>query len=467
MAGGSVVVSPSRCPSLEDLHLASQGARVVVEHSVYSLLDEARAVYLREAERRSVYGYCTGLGDLYSAKARCGPGFEERVLREHAAGAGPYAPEWMARAFLYARLSQLARGRAPVRGVVAGRIAEALNHGVVPAIPLYGSVGASGDLAPSAHAFLCTHLGIGYALSGGGLEPCRDALARAGLEPLALEPGEALALINNTAWSTALAGLGVYYSLHLLGESLEAAGESLGVTGCNPEHFSSGLLEARPLLDRDTMVEGCSGDRLQDPYSIRCIPQVYSAVKAALAHARGMVEAELCSSTENPLVAGGRVIHSCSFHSIAAGLAADYAGLALASLANMVERRIAQLMRSSITGLPEYLAGEDSSVGAMIIQYTAASLAARVRRLAQPSTVHNIPTSGLQEDIVPMSPDSGLKLLSIVDALAWLVAAERLVTNIARGVEGLDDPSGGLRRYHSMISRRLGLPSLGDAVLQG
>ncbi len=156
-----IMLSLDECPSLEDLYSASQGEKVKVEDRVYEVLDSARRIYEEEAGKRRVYGYCTGLGDMYGHSGSCGPHWEETVLREHAVGVGPVAPERLSRAFLYARLAQLSRGRAPVRGITARRIEEALNNGIIPRIPLYGSVGASGDLAPSAHAFLCIYRGVG------------------------------------------------------------------------------------------------------------------------------------------------------------------------------------------------------------------------------------------------------------------------------------------------------------------
>ncbi len=458
-----IVISRGSCPGLRDLYRASTGEAVKVDPSIYAGLDSSRRTYLDEASKRQVYGYCTGLGEPYTSRGGCGSGIEERVLKEHAVGVGGPARESIVRAFLFARLSQLAQGRAPIRGVVAERIVEALNKGIIPVIPVKGSVGASGDLAPSAHAFLCIHLGIGSAFHKGRVTSCREALEEAGLKPLNLEPGEALALINNTAWSIALAGLGVWAALSLLEESLRVASKSLSVTWCNPEHFSREVIEAKRSIEAVTPGLECSGSRLQDPYSIRCIPQVYGSAYKAIQHARSLVEAELCSSTENPLVAGGRVLHSCNFHSLPAGLAADYTVIALASVANIVERRIAQLLRSSITGRPEYLAREPGSVGAMILQYTAASLAARIRRLSTPSTVNSIPTSGMQEDHTPMSPDAGLKLLEAVEDLSWLIAVEDLVAGIA-----LEEPVGDklwreLMARHANLLERAGLGEiLGD-----
>jgi len=440
MPAGRVLLYGDECPrDLLDsiVGVAAGRARVDLALTVAERLDDARARYTREASRRRVYGYCTGLGEMYEHEGHCGPEWEHRILAEHAVQTGTPAPPLAVRAFLAVRLLQLSRGTAPVRSIVARRIAEALNHGITPVIPLYGSVGASGDLAPSAHAFLCLYYGEGAAIHGGTRMSCSEALERAGLQPLPLEPGEALALINNTAWSTGLAILAIWLVEYGFRESLSAARVSLETARCNPEHYSPIIAKLRPSRGLQRVLEAlegvqCPGGRLQDPYSLRCIPLIYGAVRDALDHARLLVEAEACSSTENPAVCGEGVLHWCGFHSVQVGLAADYARIAVSHLANTIERRIAQLMRSEITGLPPFLASPDSSVGAMMAHYTAASLAGLLRQYASPASVHSLPTSGLQEDVVPQSPNSAILLGRAAVMLLRLVALERAVARYAR-----------------------------------
>jgi histidine ammonia-lyase len=372
----AVTISPSSCPSLGDLYRVSvEGEGVAVEGSVYRSLDRARDAYLEEARRRRVYGLCTGLGDLYESPVECGKGVEEEILREHAVGVGPRAPEPLVRAFMFSRLSQLARGRAPVRGVVARRLEEALNAGIHPVIPVHGSLGASGDLAPSSHAFLCIHLGVGNALYDGREVRCSRALEREGLGVVELEPGEALALINNTAWSAGVAGLALLAAIRAVEESIEVSLEALEVTGCNAEHFKREPAGAKRLAHVALVAERlararCDNRRLQDPYSIRCIPVVYGSSLAFLEFSAAVVEQELCASPENPIVWEGRVYHACNFHSAGVGMACDSAAIALSHVANMVERRIAHMLNSKTTGLPGYLKWEGSPSGAMMLQYT-------------------------------------------------------------------------------------------------
>ncbi|MEB3860048.1 MAG: aromatic amino acid ammonia-lyase [Desulfurococcales archaeon] len=435
-----VSIRADSCPSLGDLYRVSlEGERVSVDSQVYRALDRAREAYLGEASKRRIYGFCTGLGEVYDASVECGEGLEEEVLREHAAGVGPRAPEPVVRAFMFARLSQLARGRAPVRGSVARRLEEALNAGIHPVIPLHGSLGASGDLAPSSHAFLCIHLGLGNALYGGREVRCSRALEREGLEPIRLEPGESLALINNTAWTTGIAGLALLAAVMVVEESIEASIESMEVTGCSAEHFDREPAEAKRLAHVSVVAEkvgraGCDNRRLQDPYSIRCIPVIYGSSLAFLEFSSAVVEQELCASTENPIVGRDGVYHACNFHSAAVGLACDTASIALAHVANSIERRVAHLLNGKTTGLRDYLRWEGSPSGAMLMQYTAAYLAASLRHVAQPATIHSMPTSGLQEDVVPNSPASALKLLRAVSDLVYLVSIERALARMAKTI---------------------------------
>ncbi len=431
------------CPGIGWIIDAALGSRLDPPPGL-ERLDEAREAYLEEARRRRVYGYCTGLGALHS-RSGCGPGYERRVLEEHAVGAGPHAHPYIVRAFMATRILQLTAGQAPVRSSAALRILEALNHRITPLVPLYGSVGASGDLAPSAHAFLCIYYGVGEALYGGERVTCAEALEASGLGVLELEPGEALALINNTAWSTGAAALGVEAARRALSLWLDAARASLEAAGCNPEHYDPGVLSTRRhrgVAEAAERLRGCPRPtgRLQDPYSLRCTPMIGGAALELIEYARGVVEREACAPTENPTVAHGRVWHWCGFHAIYPGLAADAAALSVSHLVGASERRIAQLLRGEVTGLPDFLAGEGSPVGAMITQYTAASMAAEARRESCPATVHSIPTSGLQEDYVSMAPMAAYKLVRLAGLLAMTAAIEESLARAAASWSGNVDP---------------------------
>ena len=458
------IVLGEKCPSLEEARAILEGARVEIGENALKALAEARSSYLEEVSKREVYGYCTGLGGLYHRKpASCGSDYERRVLVEHAMGLGPRAPPRLVRAFLTVRLIQLTRGRAPVRPQVAERIASALNEGILPVIPLHGSVGASGDLAPSAHAFLCLYYGGGEAYTPDGIAPCSKALEKSGLDKLPLEPGEALALINNTAWTTGIGLSALIVFEELLGEALRVARRTLEAARCTPDHYSLELAGATGYKELGEILEllkpSCRKPaRLQDPYSLRCTPQVYAAVKRLIGFLRDTISREMCSSTENPVIVRGRAYHWCGFHSIQVSLALDYARIASSVLANISERRIAQLLRREINGLSDFLAGETDSVGAMITQYAAAALAASSRALAHPMVTNSIPTSGLQEDLVPMGPESGLLLIESLRRTALVLAVEDAVSKYAS--QGLAGGVEELRRLLDESSKRI-LDSVG------
>lgn len=343
-------------------------------------------------------------------------------------------------------LSQASSGGHPVRPVVLERVAGALQGGLVPVVPLYGSVGASGDLAPSAHVFRCILRGRGEALLGGARLPCREALGALGLEPLALEPGEALGAINNTAWSTALAAFAVWAAGSLLEASLGVAGYTLEAAGFNPEHFSAGVEakrhpgQARVARRLRAVKPSRDTGRLQDPYSVRCIPQVYGAALEALEWASRIVEREACSPTANPTVWEGRVWHTCNFHAAYPALAAEAASQAVLMVANAAAFRVERLMDSRVNGVSDFLAGRGSSVGAMIVQYTTAALAAEVRGDSQPRVAHWLPTSLGWEDANPMAPGAALRVLRMARHASWIVAAEAVVGSLIRRARGLPDP---------------------------
>ncbi len=466
---GLLEVSHDSCPTLSEILDVVDGKRTIsVGSETLHLTDKVRRRYEELVERgERVYGYCTGLGQLYTRSPdRCGPVWEKHVLEEHAMGVGEYAAPDIVRAFLTVRLVQLSRARAPVRGIVIERLVDALNNDITPLVHLHGSVGASGDLAPSAEAFLCLYYGEGTAYSNGGVSNCRDALKEHGLEPLELEGGEALALINNTAWSTGILLLSIRSLRELWLAALDSFTQSARVTDCNQQHYhpnalrSSGHEGVRRVGSLVEALAGkCSGRRLQDPYSLRCTPQVMGAVHDILEFAERIVLEEACSSTENPVVVDDGLYHWCGFHSVYVGIAADMLRLSIAHLANLIERRIAQLLRSEITGLPDFLARDEDSVGAMILQYTSASLASRIRWLASPVSVHSIPTSGLQEDVVPQSPEAGYSLAESLVHLARLISLEKALAGYAStGMEGgVKELRSRIDEYVEEVARRASL----------
>ncbi len=425
------VTVTGNCPSLLDYHRVLLNAKIVVDDAVVRTLEEVRSVYLKEAGRRRVYGFSTGVGALQTSSRTFS---EETLILEHAAGVGKLLEPDLARLVVFVRIVQLTRGGSPVRPAVVERLVDLLNHGILPAIPAYGSVGASGDLAPLAHLALVL-LGKGKAYYRGKLVDALDALRAEGLKPLSLEKGEALSLINGTAFSTALTIYALMRLASLVTLWVEVAGTSIGLATFNPEHYAEKVFTVKRHPLPDSLVKSFvtavssvnhpnKGRRLQDPYSLRCFVQALQTFCRVWRHVAEVALCEACSPSDNPVVAGGSVLHQCSFHGATIAAAADYLLVATAILANNAERRIAQLLER-VDEHP-FLGDERSPHGLMIAHYTAAALTAKLRHLASPCTVHSIPTSGMQEDYVSMSSLSAVKLLEAVDLLEWITAIEAL-----------------------------------------
>jgi histidine ammonia-lyase len=414
--------------------------KVALDKSLLNSISKARYRYLEEARRRRIYGYCTGLGELYEvSSSSCPKDWEERVLLEHSAQVGNRSvPPEVVRLFLFIRILQLTRAPAPVRPVVVDRLAKVLTGGLTPLLYAHGSVGASGDLSPSAQASLCIYYGKGGALLDCERVDCQEALKRLGLDILPLEAGEALFLINNTAWSTALCLAGLTAYNRLLAEVTTTAGDVVSVSRASREHYDEEAVELKncpegAVIARQLIGYATSEPRLlQAPYSIRCIPQILGTLQRAGRIASQLLVEEACASTENPTLTRSGVRHTCNFHSVKVALACSMLQESAAYLSILLERLAAQLLRSKVTGLPEFLAGEGSSVGAMIAHYTVAALSARVRALSIGASRFSTPTSGLQEDIVPMAPEGGILLLEMLQAIAAQLGGLRSIINRAR-----------------------------------
>ncbi len=423
--------------TLEDIERIVNGEKVELSNDVVNSLENSRKVYETEARRREIYGYCTGLGALQGTKVSCGTEVEEVTIREHAVGAGTYAPQSWVRAFLASRLVQFAQGHAPIRPEVVEYIVEVINKDLRPLVPLHGSVGASGDLAPSSFVFRCAFLGEGSALLDSKIVSCKEALESLNLKPPKLDVGESLMLINNTAWTAGTLGLAILESERLLKRSLEVAGSVMELIGFNPEHFSKELSETKrheTQREISSIVSKFSprreSGRLQDPYSFRCIPQIYGAALEALRFSRALVEREISSSSENPVIDKNAVYHGCNFHTSYVALASENVTWSLTFVINSIYQRIHNLMSSKINKVNDFLIGEKSTVGIMILEYLVAALTAEARSSSAPRTLEWLPTSLSQEDANPMTPNSVLRVFKLLDILAWSIASEATVGSL-------------------------------------
>jgi histidine ammonia-lyase len=440
------VVIGGGTPSVDDVvAVARDGARVEVAGTVADTMERSRKqVEALLDEDRAVYGLTTGFGAL--ADVRIGPQdldrLQRNLIRSHAAGAGAPLPPEVVRAMMLLRARALAAGYSGVRPVLVERIADLLNAGVTPAVPSRGSVGASGDLAQLAHAALCL-LGEGRALAGdGGTEPALDALRRAGIEPVELRAKEGLALINGTEGMLALGVLALHDAGRLLvAADVTAAMTVEGALGTD-RPFAEEIVELRPhpgsaasaanlrSLLADSAIIASHRDSehaVQDPYSMRCAPQVHGAGRDAAAFAAEVFDRELASVVDNPVILpDGRVESTGNFHGEPLAYAMDLLAVALTGLASISERRTYWLLGpAQQRGLPPFLSTEAGiGSGYMLAQYTQAALVSECKMLAQPAGVDSIPTSGTQEDHVSMGWLSGLKLREVVSHVATVLAVE-------------------------------------------
>lgn len=404
----------------------------------------------------AVYGVNTGFGFLADVRISAEQirDLQRNLVRSHAAGVGPALPRDVVRAMVLLRAQVLATGHTGVRVEVAEQLLELLNRGVHPVIPSQGSVGASGDLAPLAHLALVL-IGEGRAELGGAILDGGEALVRAGLAPLTLEAKEGLSLVNGTQLMTAtgaLALLDAEQSAHLADVAGAMSLEALKGT---PRAFDPRIQAARPHPGQGTSAANLTRliagsaiavshrdcRKVQDPYSLRCMPQVHGATRDALAYARRVVECEAGAATDNPLVFvdaiadQGELISGGNFHGQPVAMALDFAAIAVAELADIAERRIEQLVNPHLSsGLPPFLVQESGlNSGFMIAQVTAAALVSENKVLAHPASVDSIPSSAGREDHVSMGAHAARKLARIVDNVRNVQAIELLCA--AQGVE--------------------------------
>ncbi len=410
-----------------------------------------------------VYGVSTGFGSLARVRipAERRAELQKALVRSHASGMGAPIEREVVRAMMVLRARTLAMGWSGTRPVVAQTIAELLNAGITPIVPEYGSLGASGDLAPLAHCALAligegeVDVGVGVGVDVGGVPatrtPAADALADAQITPLELSAKEGLALINGTDGMLGMLVLACADLSHLLRVADITAAMSVEALLGTDRAFAPDLVALRPqpgqaasaenlfalLAGSEIVASHRHGDpRVQDAYSLRCAPQVNGAARDTLTHARTTAEHELRAAIDNPMVLSDGRVESCgNFHGAPVAFACDFLAVAIAAVGSIAERRTDRLLDASRSqGLPAFLA-EDAGVnsGLMLSHYAQAALVAESRRLATPASVDSIPTSAMQEDHVSMGWGAARKLRTAVDNLRRILAVE-LVT-AARGLD--------------------------------
>ena len=445
--------SPSAHVELEQLRRAfAQPTSVEIGPKTRSAIEAANAI-VREVVRdgRRVYGINTGFGQL--AKAVIEPDhlaeLQSNLIRSHCAGVGTPLDNEVVRLTLVLKIIGLARGYSGVRPLVVDSLAALLEHECYPVVPSKGSVGASGDLAPLAH-LASALLGEGELRHAGRTVPASEGLSSAAIEPLVLEPKEGLALVNGTQVSTALALAGLFAAERLLAAAVAAGAMSVEAIAGSHVPFDERIHAARGqrgqialasayrrlLADSPIVASHIDCDRVQDPYCLRCQPQVMGACFDVMCSAGDMLEAESNAVTDNPLVFSdsGDVLSGGNFHAEPVAMAADMLALAIAEIGALSERRIALLVDSHMSGLPPFLTEHSGlNSGFMLAQVTAAALASENKSLAHPASVDSLPTSANQEDHVSMATFAARRLLEMADNTAGIVAIELLAAS--QGVE--------------------------------
>ncbi|HUR60981.1 MAG TPA: histidine ammonia-lyase [Candidatus Thermoplasmatota archaeon] len=449
--------------TLADVAAIAQGAPVRVDPAAWPAVEASRRVVDDLVRSGTVaYGITTGFGEfahvtIQPAQVRT---LQRNLLMSHAVGVGDPLPRETVRAMLAIRANTLLKGCSGVRRVLIERVLDLLERGLVPVVPSRGSVGASGDLCPLAHMALPL-IGLGHVEDAQGVRlPAQQALARAGLEPLVLEAKEGLALINGTQMMSAIGCLAVVEARGILQDAQVVAGMSLEalmgsvapmdarVHAVRP-HPGQGAVASnlRALTRRSAIVEsheGCA--RVQDAYSLRCIPQVLGACRDVIEQAAQVLGVELNSATDNPLVfPDGHIVSQGNFHGEVLAFQLDFLAIALAEVASISERRTERLVNPDLSeGLKPFLVDSGGlNSGFMIAQYVAAALVSENKVQCHPASVDSIPTSANQEDHVSMGSVSALKLAQVLRNTRDVVAIEALCAAQALDLKAPLEPGAG------------------------
>lgn len=442
---------------VDDLVAVARGRPVALAPEARPAIERSRrAVEQLVAEGRVVYGITTGFGRFKDRVISAGEvrQLQLNLVRSHAVGVGPALGRQDARAIMLARANTLARGFSGVRPELIELLIGMLNHDICPVIPAQGSLGASGDLAPLAHLALVM-IGEGEAMVGEERLSGSEALARFGLRPLELEAKEGLALLNGTAQMVGMGALVVRRAINLALTADIAAAISLEALHGTTRAYDERVHALRPhprqidcaaflrsLLAGSTLVRDEDPTHVQDPYTLRCVPQVHGAVRDAIAYAQWVIDIELNTVNDNPIIFVDEktlaidVISAGNFHGEPIALALDYMAFALTDLGNMSERRSARLVDADSNGgvLPMFLTDQGGlESGLMMAHYTAAALASENKVLAHPASADSIPTSANVEDHVSMGAAAVRQAEQVLSHVETIVAIELL--SAAQGID--------------------------------
>ncbi|MGB8658416.1 MAG: histidine ammonia-lyase [Candidatus Zixiibacteriota bacterium] len=461
--------------TLEEVEaVALRGAKVRIHGKAVRKIRQCRKYVEEMVEAdKTVYGINTGFGKL--CNQRIGKKdiekLQENLVLSHALGVGPVFSEEEVRAIMLLRANVLAKGYSGVRLELIQTLVDMLNKGMHPMIPEKGSVGASGDLAPLAFMALAM-IGKGWVFHQGRLLQGERAFKRAGVKPIRLSSKEGLALINGTCVMTAIGVLALLKAERLAEQADMAGALSLEAALCTPVAFNANVQKVRRHRGQATSAQNLLNltrhsqirefhkacPKVQDPYSFRCMPQVHGAVRDSLAHVRSVLETEINSATDNPLIFPDqrKVISAGNFHGEPVALALDFLAMATSELASISERRIACLMNPETSSLPAFLVGKPGlNSGFMMAQIVAASLVSENKCLSHPASVDSIPTSMDQEDHVSMGTIAARKVREVIHNVEDVLAIEFLCA--AQGIDFRSPlkPGVGTGKIHQQIRKRI------------
>ncbi|GAB4268818.1 MAG: histidine ammonia-lyase [Candidatus Rifleibacteriota bacterium] len=439
-----MITLDGRSLTLDGLWKIASGEKVCISPEAMEKVKASRAIVEKLIkEDRVVYGITTGFGHLCNTRINRKDleRLQTNLIRSHATGVGEPFDRESVRAMIAVRVNSLLHGVSGVRPEVINALVELLNKDVIPWVPQQGSVGCSGDLAPLSHIMLVL-MGEGEIITGDCRHsaPALPALEKAGIKPIQLHAKEGLALINGTSVMTGVLALALHRALHVSKSADIIASMTLEMVKGSTNPFDPDFVKLRPYPGMQQVAAnvlscvqgsevreshiGCS--KVQDAYSLRCIPQVHGATRENLNHLVDQVTIELNSVTDNPIILSeNKIISGGHFHGQPMAFAADFLGIVMAELANISERRIDRLLNPLINETKPFLSVDPGvNSGLMIIQYTAASLVSENKVLAHPASVDSIPTSAYQEDHVSMGTIAARKAMKILEHTAQVLAIE-------------------------------------------
>jgi histidine ammonia-lyase len=476
--GKGALVIGKEALTLEDVGSVARFQRkVILSEEAKEKIKASREFLLSKMESgEAIYGVNTGFGLLSNVRISDDQieTLQYNLLRSHAVGMGDPISDQAVSAMLLLRAVNLAQGHSGVRVELVEAILNLLNHQVFPLIPAQGSVGASGDLAPLAHLAL-TLIGEGKARYQGKILPSAEVLKKVGLEPIRLQAKEGLALINGTQFMTALGTLTLLEAEHLCDVADFSGAMSLEALRGTEAAFAEEIHSVRPHPGqvlvakriREILCEDGKStiskshldcDKVQDPYSLRCIPQVHGATRDALNYVRSVLEIEINSVTDNPLIfaESGKILSGGNFHGQVVAMAMDFLSIALAEMGSISEQRIEKLVNPATSDLPPFLTKKSGiNSGHMIVQVAAASIVSENKTLAHPACVDSIATSADKEDHVSMGAWAARKAENILVNVRRVLSMELLCAT--QGIDILrplkSTPT--LEKIHALIRERV------------